>query len=1154
MNVSGTPPFRASVDLRTPLKDSCPPQTVWHELMTEVPGDAPSGSLDERTAALLTHASNCPDCGQLLARAIENSPGIPDAEEAAWLENLPSSTPAGQRRLAETMQRVAAGERRPASRFAPQPGRSWSGSWFGWQTFAFVGAAAVAVVCAYVWLVPHTSPDAQLLALAYDQHRLTELRLGDGHAVALESPTRGADTDVSSSHLLKVKLRAQQRMEENPNDAEVRQTLGRIALVEHDGAAAVRDFEMAQALAPGLAGLNRDLASAYFELAETTGQSTDYARSIDFFGKHLQQVGGKDAAALYNRGLAWERQAVYTEAIKDYEAALAQEKDAGWRAEIARHLQAARAHASDYGHPGPASGALTPASLLARKGESAGDYELYLLIASRKWLPQRGRDAESAAALEKLAEWGNRHHDSWLAEMLRTAPAEKETEAETVLARALDASNIGEADIAMEAATTASSLFKALGNKAGMARADAEVVYSQHRRSHASDCLQRAHALEEAHALDRYSTVRLYVALEVSSCLAMQQDPPGSMAVVNKAAEAAREDGLSITLLRALGFAAQIDNNIDESALAWKTGVQGLFEAEQIGPAVMRRYQLLYSLKVTAAKLGLLWTAAGLSEAAATTASRSESLQTHAYALEQLGLDQAKTGQEAEAIATFGAADKVLAMLPEGPTKTHYFADWATDRAPFRARRAQDLPVVLDEFRSAEHSYQGLDSYGTRLDYYMEYAELLLKANRTDDALGKGWYAVQQAEISQGNASTMTAKQGAAEIASRAYLSVVRAYLQQGRPEDALRAWMWFQAAPYRAAAYTSGAPQELAAQLPSLPVTDPGRLTLVFARVDGSYIAWALAQGKLLRTHTVTVPAEQAEERGAVLLRLCADPKSSPRDLAVLGEGLYADLLAPFDDLLKQASVVQLALDPALAGVPFAALQHHGNYFGLERPLLFYSAGWSMAGPRVRQAITDQERLSSASRLLVLQQAPHTGQVVIPGVYDESAEVAKAFAHAEQRQASVWRNGTDLLLAGDAALPSSLPQADLLHYTGHGLSTPGASGTKPAGTFALEPHSLPHCRLAVLAACQSLHERENIGNDVPSFARILLRAGASHVLATQWDVDSRSTRELMVRFYAELADHQTSPQALLRAQQFLYQHAGSAHPYFWSPFQIVAQ
>jgi CHAT domain-containing protein len=86
------------------------------------------------------------------------------------------------------------------------------------------------------------------------------------------------------------------------------------------------------------------------------------------------------------------------------------------------------------------------------------------------------------------------------------------------------------------------------------------------------------------------------------------------------------------------------------------------------------------------------------------------------------------------------------------------------------------------------------------------------------------------------------------------------------------------------------------------------------------------------------------------------------------------------------------------------------------------------------------------------------------------------------------------------------------------------------------------------------VRETQETAQDVPSFARLVLGAGAGHVIATQWDVDSEMTRRLMLHFYQELAKGQTFDEALLRAQQSLQADPTGGHPYFWSGFQLLGQ
>ncbi len=81
-----------------------------------------------------------------------------------------------------------------------------------------------------------------------------------------------------------------------------------------------------------------------------------------------------------------------------------------------------------------------------------------------------------------------------------------------------------------------------------------------------------------------------------------------------------------------------------------------------------------------------------------------------------------------------------------------------------------------------------------------------------------------------------------------------------------------------------------------------------------------------------------------------------------------------------------------------------------------------------------------------------------------------------------------------------------MLHYVGHGLDEEKEdAGTVQGNTvLKLSKGTLSHCLLAVRVACQTLRQREDSAEDVPSFSRIVLAAGANHVLATEWDVDSR--------------------------------------------------
>jgi CHAT domain-containing protein len=59
-------------------------------------------------------------------------------------------------------------------------------------------------------------------------------------------------------------------------------------------------------------------------------------------------------------------------------------------------------------------------------------------------------------------------------------------------------------------------------------------------------------------------------------------------------------------------------------------------------------------------------------------------------------------------------------------------------------------------------------------------------------------------------------------------------------------------------------------------------------------------------------------------------------------------------------------------------------------------------------------------------------------------------------------------------------------------------------------------------------------------------------VVAGLWDVDDRSTAELMDAMYTRLAAGDTPPQALRAAKLALMARGGvTAKPYYWGPFQV---
>ena len=95
---------------------------------------------------------------------------------------------------------------------------------------------------------------------------------------------------------------------------------------------------------------------------------------------------------------------------------------------------------------------------------------------------------------------------------------------------------------------------------------------------------------------------------------------------------------------------------------------------------------------------------------------------------------------------------------------------------------------------------------------------------------------------------------------------------------------------------------------------------------------------------------------------------------------------------------------------------------------------------------------------------------------------------------------------------------------------------TKSTGTRLLPPS----------AVIEFLHER------LPR--RGQARPGTPSVIVSLWNVQDRSTADLMVKFYQQLGHAQDKTAALQQAKLKLIQQSQYAHPYHWAPFILIGE
>ena len=158
-------------------------------------------------------------------------------------------------------------------------------------------------------------------------------------------------------------------------------------------------------------------------------------------------------------------------------------------------------------------------------------------------------------------------------------------------------------------------------------------------------------------------------------------------------------------------------------------------------------------------------------------------------------------------------------------------------------------------------------------------------------------------------------------------------------------------------------------------------------------------------------------------------------------------------------------------------------------------------------------------------------------------------------------------ILEGARARPDSYAQAqpgnfEFIHFAAHASANPQSpldSAVILSGPpdrcklFARDVMTVPlNAELVTISACRSAGAKTYAGEGLVGFAWAFLRAGARNVIAGLWDVDDRSTAQLMAGLYAELARGST-PADALRASKLALIHGGGSYakPYYWAAFQV---
>jgi CHAT domain-containing protein/cytochrome c-type biogenesis protein CcmH/NrfG len=1167
-----------------PGKD-CHPLRAWWELA--------AGTLPlERAEKLLEHATHCGHCGPLLRQACEDFAAEPTREEELALTRLEgmnrhwessfARTLAGQQGRTSRQQSEIAHIVLPAARQ-----KSTSSRWL----YAAAVVALVALIGTW-WYLRRPNDPARLLAEAYAEQRTLELRIPAAPYGPLRME-RGSERSRLSRPLALLDAEAliARKLAEQPNNPYWLAEQGRAELLDWQYAAAIKSFTQALAVKPDAPDLERDLATAYFQRAESEGRAIDYGTAIQLLS-HALGKAPNDPIALFNRAIADEKMFLYNDAIQDWERYLKADPKGDWAAEAQRHLANLREKIKAHENSGAVAkrDPKAAATLLRARADSevlaSADVqdsvdEEYLSIAVREWLPALYSPAGSGwrtnadvqKALLTLSEvLRAHHHDRWLADVLSSPPSQPFVDGLRVLGDAVKTNAEGDPADGESLSKKAERGFRAAGNIAGSVRAGLEAVYALQRAPKVNQCIRSAQALEAKLKGRGYTWNEYQLQLEKAACWMLIGD-------FGKAGQSLQHSRGISTLanygtldLRSLGFASGLDLSVGNEGGTWEKARDGLSSYWGGSYPPVRAYQFYSDLAQTAEDTSEWQMAAYLWREAVLYVPPAQYPLSRALAQFKLATALGAAGLGAEAAAEFDRASRFFAALELTSATRAYETDGEISLAALEAERG-DVNQALARLDRARPAISGVGSYNLPLHFYQTLGEIYMSRGETQQA--------KSALVAAAN----IAEQGLLSLRSyherltwdvetgKTYRLLVQLYYRQLK--DATRAfeiWEWYRSAAVRGnfsrtarhmqgghASRAIGAPvasNQSSLQIPTLAElgkilgNSPDEIVISYAQLRDGVIIWHFDNSGL-DSAWVPVPSEELERLAKRFRDECANPESNRESLQRDSRSLYNLLIAPAPRRLTAGRTLIIEPDGAIWHVPFQALMDGPNrYLGTQHAIVT-SLGLGYLG----RHFEDSSSFTSRQRALVISD---------PSLPADLAASFPPFADAGREAEAITSRFIDSELLGGKsatreAVQRELGRAEIFHFVGHTISRSGrvglllASGQGNDDVEVLDAANLQRsqvrrCKLVVLSAC-STGMGERAPADPESLVRAFLQAGVPNVIASRWNVDSGATTEFMDLFYADLLSGQPVFQALQSASNELRKRSATSHPYYWSAF-----
>jgi CHAT domain-containing protein len=1105
---------------------------------------------DAKTRELMKHAAQCGHCGPLLKKAAETLLDETTPSEETLLTSLSSARPEWQKNMAATL-RDSVGVR--GSDREKKGGPQW------WQTLfsgprpavALAGIAA-AVMAGWLGLSMLRPPSAEkLLARAYTEHRTLEVRIPGAKfaPMRVERAAGGSSLDKSPS-LLKAEALIADNLRKTPNDPAWLQAKARADLLDGNYESAIKSLQRALETQADDPALLTDLASAYFERAESADRAVDYGNAIEALGKVLAE-SPDDPVVLYNRALVCERLFLYTQTVEDWQHYLRVDPNGEWAEDVRKRLAALqeklKKHAERLAEP-----LLTPQEIAATGPEDTAIREKidariedYLNVAVTEWLPKAypaGTQSDVAtsdvlAALQAVADVASRkHRDQWLVDVLTSRPAQSPLGIQA-LSQGVQMNETAEYGSAEKVALASESYLAAsTGEGPLLVRARLEHLIAVNRRFEGTNCRQIADLAEKELGERPYMWIRAQLLLERANCAGAGGTARFNREQALAALRLAEAHAYQYVRLRALGSVAGWDANPTRSFAVDLDGLR-LYWASVTSPS--RAYQFLAAMAILAEDRNRWKFATVLNQEAVVAIAAAKRPAIEAAARSWLGRAAYRAGYGDLAAQEWERSREMFRTIPADQAVRSALAELAVDLAKVDLDNG-NITNAAAELADAAPRFSEFGLHRLSIEYYATLGRLRERLNERDDAERAFGEAALRSEQEASSAKSVFEQIRRSSTCELCYRSIVRLRLEAGDTTGAQAAWEH-----YRNLGSETGKTESSTSAAINLP---PDAALYSLVDIDDRVVAW-LTTSNGTEFRELSVSRSELQHTAERFAAACSDSASSLENIRLDGHKLHAWLLASLAERIRTVHLLIIDEDPGLPLVPFEALVDDNGRYLAESHAIAYTLGTAF----LRRSLPTAARLLAGKALVVASTMPadgSAGAIPLPEAIREARDVATRFPQSSLLEGSEARI---------SEIERKLDGVSVFHYAGHASATPGHTGLLLAADpdaddsqlskFTPEHVAISKLRnldLVVLSACSTAQLPEEDSPDIAGLSQDFLLAGGKVVLGNKWAADSSASELQMHAFYDSLLEGSSAADALNQAQSQLRARQNFKHPFFW--------